>query len=139
MDIYLAASWSRKHDMGQVAVALQEHGHNIVSTWLTEPDGPHHAVAEDGRYADEWLEDVAHQDIRDLDQANVLVLVAENPRTPMIGGGRHFEFGYAYKAGLPIIVWGESEHVFGHLSEVEHVYSFGALLTALDELGKYKQ
>jgi hypothetical protein len=46
-------------------------------------------------------------------------------------GGRHFETGYAYRAGIPVILVGPVEHAFHHLDGV-NVSTHAGLFELLD-------
>jgi nucleoside 2-deoxyribosyltransferase len=58
----------------------------------------------------------AERNITDLDSADVIVVMTTG--TPA-RGGRHFETGYAYASGKPVLIAGPLEHAFHHLPHVE--------------------
>lgn len=128
--VYVAASWFRKAEMVGVQERLEREGYKVVSTWPNEPDGPHH-TQDTVRYTDAYLEDVAVRDKHEIQSCDVLLFFANNPKTPQIGGGRHFELGYATGQGKDVIIVGSAEHVFWHLPEFMHASTWRDVLNHL--------
>ena len=58
------------------------------------------------------FEAIAVQDLIDVDNADVLVVYTEPYGTPVSGGGRHVETGYALGKGKTVLVVGPHENVF---------------------------
>lgn len=56
--------------------------------------------------------DVAHLDLDDVNRADALVLYTEPYGTPVPGGGRHVEFGYAFGRGKHMVIVGPHENIF---------------------------
>lgn len=110
--IYIAARYSRKEEADTLALDLELSGHVVVSSWH-RPDSR----------SPTWRERrIAEQDMFDLLEADTLISLAEEPRTPT-RGGRLVEFGVALGLGKRIIVYGDGEGlyetVFHSLPEVE--------------------
>lgn len=101
MRIYLAARYGRRLEMLALASRLREQGHEITSRWL---EG-------ETEECEEW----AVRDAEDVARAEILVFHAEPHRSSNVGGGRHWEFGYAWALGRVCIVVGERETIFCHL------------------------
>lgn len=135
--VYVAASWSRKAEMAGVQERLAKEGYAIVSTWPNEPDGPHH-TQDTVRYTDAYLEDVAVRDKQEIASCDVLLFFANNPKTPQIGGGRHFELGYATGREKEVIIVGAAEHVFWHLPTFMHASTWADILRHLRTVDQKK-
>lgn len=100
MKVYLAALFSRKDEMGEIARQLEDCGFIVVSSWvfggeegLTRPD-------------------IAIKDFYDVDRADMIVSFTHPRGTPKPGGGRHVEFGYAFAKGKQCVIIGPRENVF---------------------------
>lgn len=119
-NLYLAASWSRKNEIADLADNIQRTYpgiFHIVSTWVDE-EHEHHSSQYP--YAADYLQSIAIQNAAELDAADVLILFADDPTVPKIGGGKHWEFGYAYARQKTCIIVGLQEHVFYHMPGVFH-------------------
>lgn len=102
--IYLAAMYSQMLKMRQEAFKLELEGHSITARWIA---GKEHVDAVD-QYAV-----YAQHSIEDIDAADLLVHYAQPRDLACKGGGRHWEFGYAYARGkICWIVGPKGEHVF---------------------------
>lgn len=121
MKIYLAARYSRMKDMAEVANVLSYRGHEITAQWVT---GKEEATGMTRAQA-------AVMDAADVDRADALVFFAEPYGSANVGGGRHWEFGYAYAKGKKCFVVGELEQVFCELPDVVHVRNFSTLMEVL--------
>jgi hypothetical protein len=119
MNIYLAARYSRKEEMAEVARILNALGHTVLSTWIWT----------------KTVETVQHypaiciKDLNDLKQANHLIFFGEYPGTAQKGGGRHVEFGYSIAQDIPIDIItpfpGQYENVFQAHPSVKYFSSIG--------------
>lgn len=108
--IYLAALYSQMFAMQDVAQKLREAGHEITSKWI---DGD-----EEKKLT---REEAAIMDRDDVDAADTVICFSLPKGTLHNGGGRHWEFGYAYAKGKRIIIVGPlGEHVFHHLPTIIH-------------------
>lgn len=131
LNIYVAAPWDMKSQARTMSLLLKNAGHAVTSTWLNEPDGNHSAI---GHHLVSDLETIAQQDVDDLDAADTLVLLSGG-RTPRVGGGRHFEFGYSYAKGKTIVIFGIQEHVFWHIPNPDQIHLVNTLSELFDVLG----
>lgn len=115
--IYLAAMYSRIHDMQRVRDLLVAKGHRVTSQWI------------DGREADDTMASAAIMNLKDLLEADTLVAFSL-PRGMMHnGGGRHVEFGLAIAFEKKVIVVGpRGEHVFHALPGILFFSTFDELL-----------
>lgn len=107
MKVYLAALFSRREEMEQIADRLKGCGFDIVARWVYG--------GEDGL----TREQIALLDLEDVDRADAVVSFTHPRGTLTSGGGRHAEFGYALAKGKRVIVIGEREHIFHHHPTVE--------------------
>lgn len=98
--IYIAGRYSKLTELATEAQKFKDAGHEITATWLDN--------AEEGMS----FTDVAVIDLDDVARADTLVLYTEPYGTPVPGGGRHVEFGYALALGLRIILVGPLENIF---------------------------
>ena len=118
--IYLAAMYSKMHEMQEVADRLKAAGHEITARWI---NGDEETMTK---------EQAALMDLADIDFAKIVIAFALPPKTMFNGGGRHVEFGYAYACGKRIIVVGEKgENVFHYLPNIEHYPTLDAAIEAL--------
>ncbi len=117
MNIYLAASYSRRLEMVEHAAELTALGHVVVSTWI---DG-HHLTRPniDAEATDAERRQWAEEDLAGIDLCNLLILTTETPDNGYQRGGRMAEFGYALARGKQLWVVGPRENVFCCLHEVE--------------------
>jgi hypothetical protein len=129
--IYLAARYSRRDEMRNLASELVRLGHFITSRWIlgTHEIGPGGSIRADDRQRTEF----AIIDYADVMKADAVISFTEPP-DPGSGrnrGGRHVEFGIAIAARKRVIVVGYRENVFHHLPLVEFYESQWDLLRAL--------
>lgn len=128
--IYLAARYSRRQELLNHALLLQERGYEITSTWL---DGHHETQPGIDEVADDALRGVwAAEDWADLRRARWFVCFTEPPRPGGNNrGGRHVEFGAALAWGHRCVVIGPRETVFHCLPDVTHFNTWEAFLAWL--------
>lgn len=120
MQIYLAARYSRRAEMQQIARALEQLGHLVTARWVSGA----HDTCEDTKSALE--------DLEDIHAADMLVAFTEQPGVAgRARGGRHVEYGYALARGLRIVVVGPRENVFHHVPGVEVLPSVAQLIALL--------
>lgn len=117
MRIYLAAKFSRRKEMEKIADRLSDIGYDVISSWVYG--------AEEGLS----IQEIALLDLKDLDNADTIILFSHHRATEHQGGGRYVEFGYAYAKGKRCIIIGEFENCFHALPEVE-------IYTSLEEFLK---
>jgi len=108
MKIYLAALYSRMDDMRECAAKLRAKGHEITAQWITGIGATKETAAE-----------AAIMDLDDVKRADAIIFFAQSKGSFNKGGGRHFEFGYAYALGKRCFVVGELEQVFCNLPDVK--------------------
>lgn len=132
MRIYLAAKFGEKQKMIEVATYLRSLGHVITSRWL---DTVH---AADADATEDELSLGAIENLVDINEADVVVTYSQPQGTAHTGGGRHFEFGYAYANSIPVVIVGpRGEHVFHYLRKhVYHASDMEGLLVQLREIEK---
>jgi nucleoside 2-deoxyribosyltransferase len=119
MKVYLAGMFSTIKTRKAQAAELRALGIEVTSRWIDETV-PHNVEMKD--ISDAYHEETATADIDDIEACDVFVefvpsdaeLVYATLRSSS-RGGRHFEMGYAYKAGTTIFVVGTKENVFHHL------------------------
>jgi nucleoside 2-deoxyribosyltransferase len=113
MKIYLAGSWSRKHELQGYRKVLERLGFTVTSRWLDEEDGPHSVYTPDNHYYHQLN---AQRDISDISRSDLVIcFTSTDPTVPVIGGGRHYEMGYADALWKKLIYVGAREHVFHYL------------------------
>jgi hypothetical protein len=127
MRVYIAARYGKRRWVNRVIcpVVSAYNNHVVTSSWL---DNPFESIKGDHVYG--IL--AAVDNINQIDSSDLLVLVSEkfyldtDPNYQPdeiedgeghngLGGGRHFEAGYAYAKGKPVIILGPKEGVFHHL------------------------
>ena len=128
LKVYLAASFSRQAEMRLVASRLVDVGVEITSRWLFENQGMKH-----GNARRKFMFRCALTDLEDVRAADVLVRFSDDLSEAFIPsnlgtGARHFETGYAFALGKPIIIVGGQQNVFDFVSSMTHVKDVDALV-----------
>lgn len=119
MKIYLAARFSKRHEVHALGKRLQAMGHTITSRWSL-PDSDHVTpVGMSEQAADAERQRFAVEDVDDVLAADCCISLMEEPRNNS-RGGRHVEFGIALARGHRMMIIGPRETVFHHLPDVEH-------------------
>lgn len=98
--VYLAALFSRREEMEERASELRSLGYVCNAKWVFG--------GEEGLTRAE----IAEVDLEDIRDCDTLVVFTHPRGTPLPGGGRHFETGYAFALGKPVVVVGDREHIF---------------------------
>jgi nucleoside 2-deoxyribosyltransferase len=120
MNIYLAATYGQMLEMRDVAAVLRAAGHTVTARWI------------DGVEEDMSKQQAALMDLADIDFADVVISYSLAEKHMHIGGGRHFEFGYAYATQKRnIIVGPKGEHIFHWLPSIEHFPTLEEAMKAL--------
>lgn len=128
--IYLAARYSRWHELTDYAQQLRAYGYVITSRWLEGRS----SLSSEGLSEEAPLEQRASfalQDWEDLMSADVCVSFTESPRSSNTRGGRHVEMGAALAAQKRVIVVGHRENVFHCLPQVEFYRTWQECFQAL--------
>lgn len=135
MRIYLAARFSRRHELTCYRDELAEHGIDVAARWL---DGGHEwtGVPDEDIPADE-LARFALDDIEDINLARVIVCFTENPRTAPARGGRHVEAGYAIARGKLVFCVGPIENVFYALPQIQRFPDWETAKTQLIKIAPF--
>lgn len=122
MKVYLAARFSDRPQMEEVADYLKTYGFDITARWVY---GGEEGLSEPA---------IAKLDLEDVEAADTVVSFTFPRGTIMAtGGGRHAEFGYALARGKKLVLIGERENVFHHMPGVE---VYGTLGDWIDAIGK---
>lgn len=100
MKVYIAGRYRKLAELAIERDKFTAAGIECTSSWL------------DNKEEGMSFEDIACTDLNDVHKADVLVVYTEPYGTPVPGGGRHVETGYALGVGMPIIVVGPLENVF---------------------------
>lgn len=122
MKIYLAAPYSARDRLREIAVELSFDQHQITSRWLFENHEIQPAT-EGASWASsqEYIAKHTRQDLEDVTEADLLVVFTgqwiarfwpELANTSLHSGGRHVETGYALALSKPVVVMGICENVF---------------------------
>lgn len=115
MKVYLAARFSRKDEMRMLAQSLALQGVTVTSRWLKETVP---ATAELSDLTPYYAREVSFDDIEDIRECDSFVLFTESPDEAFKRGGRHWETGFAYGIGKPVILCGPRENIFHFLPNV---------------------
>lgn len=130
--VYLAAAWSRREEMRQIATMLRADGISVVSRWLDEPGGLQMGESPS------FLAHRAQIDLEDIRSCDVLARfadpVAEWCDPKLLTGARHTEMGYALALGKRLFVVGRCQNVFDYLPEVTLLAGVEALKYHLSNL-----
>jgi hypothetical protein len=142
VDIYLAASYSRRLELLGYRKELEAAGHTVVSTWV---DGHHEKPGQeavddgDGKRFNAPDEDVAgwaSEDVADVLASDCIISFTGTGGR----GGRHVEFGIGLGMkemgqieypDMRLMIVGPREHVFHYLPGVEVYADWDECLAAL--------
>lgn len=100
LKVYIAGRYPKLKELAEEAKKYVTEGISVTSSWL------------DDNEVGMSFEDIAIQDLKDVDDADVLVLYTEPYGTPVPGGGRFVEMGYALGKGKQVVLVGPLENVF---------------------------
>ncbi len=122
MKVYLAAAYSRRLHMREIAKSLIEAGHSITSQWIwTDWTGiDREATAVPSEHRMEWLS----SDLEDIGRCDCIVNFSQ--MEGMEGGkrgGRHVELGYAMALNKHLVLVGPPEHLFHFHSRIWRISS----------------
>jgi nucleoside 2-deoxyribosyltransferase len=137
MKVYLAAAWSRRAEIEEVAVRLRKLGVEVTSNWLTEEKAQQTGAME------KFLRDRAYLDLNDVACADAIVRFTDPEfiakaayvATSLASGARHFEMGYAKALGKTMYVVGGKQNVFDRLDGVVHLKDVDELCQVLSQEG----
>jgi nucleoside 2-deoxyribosyltransferase len=129
LKFYLAAGFSRKEEIAAKSCQLVGIGVGVTSTWPTEKVNPNHSLND---VSDEYLRIHGEKDIREIDEADGVILFTQECTKPFVRGGRMHEFGYAHGRGKRLIVCGPRENIFHYIPGVEVFPTWNELVTALE-------
>ena len=132
MKIYLAARYSQKEEIKQVAAILRIYGIETTSSWLEEP---HPSDCTMDQFPDAYLSGLAIRDIDDIKSADAVILFTVDPLIPTVRGGRHVETGYALALGKPLYIIGPRENIFHYLPQVKPFETVRAFIEAFFDVG----
>ena len=121
MKVYLAGRYQEREKLVQYAIALGLAEIEVTSRWLEETHQPNTQLTD---VPDLELVKYAVWDLQDVDSADILVQICDEPNTR---GGAHVEFGFALGAGKKIVVVGPEHNIFHRLPSV---YKFDTWLEA---------
>jgi nucleoside 2-deoxyribosyltransferase len=120
MRVYIASRdrWSGLY-LAQLLVAG---GHEITSSWLTEPFLPTE------QYTPEIRRAIADKDAREVSSSDALVVIACRERVP---GGKFVEAGIAIGKGLRVLILGHRENMLMWHSGVQAFDEASEIVAAL--------
>jgi nucleoside 2-deoxyribosyltransferase len=110
--VYLAGQRQTGERMVEWGVLLEEAGFEVTSRWIAQPLGPQLSFLAPENI--EARKTFAHQDLADLDAADVVIVRGEE-KFLRPGRGKFVEVGYALAKEKPIILVGEAEMIFDSL------------------------
>lgn len=129
MRIYLAARYSRREELRQVACMLVERGHKVVSEWVFRDDDELSVdrLESSARQAHR----VADRDVRGIQSCDLLVQFSGDGTTQ---GGKHFELALAWAYRKECVIVGPPENLFQFLPGIRRVKDLSGLGDVLAEL-----
>ena len=128
MKLYLAAGFSRKHEIAGKSLELENLGINVTSTWPWEDAAPDSKLTE---VSDDYLRLNARKDLYEIINSDGLILFTQSPLKPFCRGGRMHEAGFAMGLGKTIMVCGPKENIFHWLPEIAQFDTWERLKQAL--------
>jgi hypothetical protein len=121
LNIYLAASYSRRREMRGYAAQLPE-GIKNTARWIDQE------VEEEDVTSDQEMRSYADRDLVDLERADAFVVFTDQPSRR---GGYWVELGLCLGNGVEAIVVGPRVNVFCYLPEVQRFDSWDECLASL--------
>jgi hypothetical protein len=116
---YFAASFDRGAELVELADFVRDFGHEVTSTWLEKSANGYEAQEmSNGRTFEDIMRECCEIDLSDIERASMVVSFTESTRDRYFSGGRHVEFGYAYRSNKSMLVVGPKENIFHHLPGV---------------------
>lgn len=132
LSLYLASRYSRREAIVSYAEVLMGFGFNITSRWIR---GSHQAENEQ-LHAGSVAEQFARDDLRDLEDADELILFTDPPRAAHPSrGGQWVEMGYALGRGIPVTIVGQHANVFCCLESILQFTTFAEFIGYLEKEG----
>lgn len=128
MKFYLAAGFSSKELIAARSCQLIKIGIGVTSTWPNETVSSIHNLYD---LTDEYMRLAAERDIKEIQEADGVILFTQESTKPFLRGGRMHEFGYAHGRGKRLIVCGPRENIFHYLPDVEVFSTWEELLEEL--------
>lgn len=143
MNIYLAASWSRRDEMRALTAELEREipGLKVSSQWVTEPTGLAGELRFLSRKMNASRRARALQDRDNIYASDILVRFTDDLSAKMVPshlatGSRMGEMMVALERSIPVIVVGGKQCIFDYLPEVQHVKNVAALKRHLRQCQK---
>ena len=135
--VYLAAAWSRRDEIKQIAENISKLGYKITSRWLDQENFGATALMNNEE-KEARLRMHAIMDVTDVLRADTIVRFsdAEQMKQPLVdskllSGARNFEMGLAYGANKTMIVVGGHQNIFDRLPNIHHVHNVSELMDLL--------
>lgn len=119
--VYVAAWWGARERARAVFALLEAEGIAVTSRWLHNPPPPGWGPGDSAQIARK----AAEIDLADIDAAQGVLSLTEDPTSGYQTGGRHVEFGYALARGKWLWLVGPSENVFH--AGVSRVFRFATV------------
>ena len=162
MRIYLASAWGRREEIASVAYMLENMGHRITSSWLTnEKDSSTFPVNGNAAVLDDEAKEAKHQtnalqDVQDVLTADAIVRFSDAPEmvwplvpARLLSGARNFEFGLMYAADFynNFLAWGRKlmfvvdgkQNIFDRLPEVMHLKDVNQLYEVMSRAAELER
>lgn len=108
---YIAGAFGRKAEFRNYATHLRLNGVEVTSSWLDQEEAAD--LSDDEVLAPGSIgEGFAVRNLVDIEQAEGLLFFSSKDHDIKGQGGRHTEFGYAWKAARQVFLIGRPENVF---------------------------
>lgn len=128
MNVYIAASYTRKDEVIALAALLAAEGVKVTSTWHEEPYAPNIQL---GDLSAGQLTGMAMRDLVEIDASHAVIFLSESDQALTSRNGRHVEFGYALGKRKPLYILGPWENIFHYLPRVWHFEEASQLVEEL--------
>lgn len=117
--VYLAARFSRKQELAEVADRLRTIDLDNIATWVT---GAHdYTGVPDEHIPVQAQAEFAAEDLAEIHRADMVIVFTDEPGQGGSRGGKHFEAGFALALQKPMVIIGPLENVFfSYLATREH-------------------
>jgi nucleoside 2-deoxyribosyltransferase len=124
MNVYISASSLYKaHGLAEI-LKKKVRGVTIVSKW----HDPTTNESPESKLTDEEYVDRVLRNIKQIDQAQVVVLMDDFDQVP---GGKHFELGYAFGKRIKCVTLGRREHAYTRHPDISNTKNLQELIGTL--------
>ena len=129
MNIYLASGFRQRTKLRHFASLLEEKRISVCSRWIWLDERPERGTEDWETFA----EAIAYENVEDLIKADAIIIDTEGIADSN-NGGVHFETGFMYALGKPVIVVGRPKNTFHWLQDIFIVENYNKAMAVVMDL-----